>query len=753
MPYDTSYLPKAVVKIYADATKYADITYKMIAQPIITKNVNRGGSFTFSLPNKYFGTSDNYISDTFSGWNTGSAQAIDWGMYVSVEDLQSDGTTIPIIDGIITTIDVNDTVISFECADMLAIFGRQGTELHRNYYDQSTYSAWFKALSGGDADKIEVDITDILNAGGTPITPIYYRKPQPVTIAKGSGVVEIRTPTVISSGTITGIVRSEFTANEVFSKYVVNMRSNVSQSPTAKFDFRLYNNNGLLKTVTVTKTLSTGTWDATVDFGMLLSPGAYTLEIEMTESVGGGSNMTYVYTSASSYTGTITRIHYVNGTPTVDETITNKVFGHIETTYVSKQVTASSVVGNKLIITSIADVGSISADKPDLIYPAESRCNIPYTSGTVAVEDIMEHIAGRLGATDIEIEPMSPGSQLNLFRTGGGYALDYLQKLADISNADGDMMSFTAYRESNQLCFRAGRRRSSADAPSRMVSIGIDLISSSLRKTMKSRPSRAMLRGTISGKNTEDKPVIAIVRNASLEGRRGLPLDTVITDSNSLTVADAIISAYGQVNSDAEDWEGEMTIAGIIPDMIDRDGANAGSGKVLSVSDYRYPDIDNTPMVVTSVKYDYEKCTTTVKVSNAPRMFSSQVSDGVAEAYSVGDVAINSSNTTLYKTQYCYLSMSTGVSMRTSGNDAILNVDGSLTYHATEISVYRLPTGKSLLYCAFQMPASGCTNTKYGTRSLTIVGNTTVTVNIPADDRPDAYNDQYIIFNVEMPTV
>ena len=746
MTYNTDFLPKAVVRIYKSSSVYYDVTELMTSQPVIVKKVNDAGSFKFSVPN------EGCLKSSFAGWSDSSTGSVDWGMYVLIENLKGDGTTEYMTDGYITTISLKDNIISFEGADHLAVFGAKGVEIHRNYYNTITRTQWFSAKSGGSDNQVYVDISEIINNNGTISNDPYYRvsgnDSNSQKTSSPTGYVMSRRSYSTSGGYQTmdrTLVWRRFLSADELQNVTVHFNiSNSYASCTWTIYCTVTNSGGTYVSSANITTSSTGDVGLTIPLNGV-SSGTYSFSFHASYSdyswTSSPSNSTVSIRYGDTSLGSI----FENGS----EIFGGDVYYTDLFYYNQKKVTAYTVSGSNMIITGITDTTIDSNTKPNLINPALNRALISFISGTVGVDEIMQNICDIIGAGYSFDAGISIPS-LRLFRTGGGYALDYMKKLSDCVNQNMNTISFTAKGYSPTVYF--GRMRTVADTETFSVEYGVNysgyaMFSFDPKKTMKNAPSRALVRGTLSGRSTTDKPIIAIVRNSALEGRRGLSTDTVITDSNSLTIPDTILTAYANVNADSEDWSGDLVLSGIVPGVIATSGAFAGSGAVVRITDSRYGFVGKK-FLITSATFDYNTLKTSVVLSVKPGRYSNLISDGIAEAYNVGDIAVNQANTTLYNTQFVYVSTNSSVPVYNSSNSVSVTINGRGTVAMADVSVYILPHNRAMVYASLDLDSSNDTNNKYAVESVTINGTT---VSIPTAKRPDAYAGQFLIVNVEVP--
>ena len=734
--YTETNLPKAAVRIYKSPSAYVDMTYRMTVQPNVYKAVNRAGQFSFTVTNN---PDNSFLSDDFNGWSDESTGAVDWGMYCIVESINANGTTTYLTDGYVTTMEVNEYSLTFQCADHLAILGSRGADIHRNYYGSRTANVIQDVIRESYVDTapnyILTDITSIIEGDGSVDTStLKYRVGGPIsTYEKGS----TRSP-IISNKTV------------FVNSWIINL-----DNPFSAMTFKLWTavgSHNVNVTVDGTPYLSSfttgssGDYNLTVDFGTLYEGGEHTITISGVTPQGFQTDTMQVYVETSTGTGELVYYDNVGGqhtSSTGNPYVTVESYTDTSVTTVSTQTDAGGHTFLK--ITAISGV-TIQTDYDSLTVPITGRVKFAYLSGTVSATEIMNNIASRSGYIPL-IHAVQNIPELKLFRSGGGYSLDYLQKIADIDRA----LTFTAHGYSPTLDI--GARRTSTNIPTFNVEYGtgeqvdnnLVMYSFKPKKSMTNRPSRALIRTAISSKGTDSTPVIAMVYNDRLlTSRKGIRTDTVVANSSVLSVFDAVRSAYTAVNHDEEDWEGSLTLSGIVPDMIDIEGAYAGSGTVISVTDPRYSFNDKS-FVVTDVTYDFDQITTTVTLTNAPQVYSSAIAESIATAYSAADLVVGDSESTAYNTQYVYVQKS-GIGVQTTGNTMSITTSNG-TISLGNVTAYVMD-GHTLIYGSKTIVSGDNPSTvKYDVHTVTV---NNVSIMIPEESRPDCYEDQIIIVNVDI---
>ena len=350
-----------------------------------------------------------------------------------------------------------------------------------------------------------------------------------------------------------------------------------------------------------------------------------------------------------------------------------------------------------------------------------------------------------------------------MFRTGGGYALDYFQKLADVASADGLRRAF-AVRGYTTPVLVASSRHTLADASYAHIHYGGDTVTGSEERiayasfspslTFKNRPNLVMVRGTMSDRgSSESVPIMVAVEDSiSTDRRYGIVIENVLADSNVNRLVDAASTAWATLReNDLDQWEGSVTIPGIRRDMIPATGQYAGSGVCLLVTDTRM-GITGAHVRVKQIRLDYNQCTTTITLTNYSLIHSSAIADTTALAITSADVATGDNSTTLFNTQYVRIKTNTPQTIEESGN-VVLGVLGTgRTFSFRDVSILQFPNGRSVLVAI--APADNTVHADddrpYDVVQITINGG--AILDIDHSIRPDYYQGQTLVLNVDFQT-
>lgn len=734
---------RAIVRIHRRSDgAVADVSDMMDGsdggRPVIHRAVNRAGDFSFALT---VGSS-NPILDSFDGWKDGSggpadAGAVTWGMYCTVTDAASGAL---MADGIISTLRMQERVLQVECADWLAVLGSQGGDIRRNFYADSvvrdTDARWEEdAIRSTFADD-EVPMTETAQfAVYSPVEHarsnyshlIYYGRydspgPRTVTWAIDStGLSQIRR--------------------------ILNLQLRYTQmtgTPKVEADVTAVL-NGVSRTQHISLHGNMGTAEGSIsfDFGSVDVTGGATLSITAAISDPHSTMIgLYVYEGENPLSG-----DSVDGS--------SACLSCRLDAYTWKQADVS-VAGQDLVISSIDGVSSI--DESLLQPDASGRVRCTYSTGEIQTGEIMRQIGERLGFSSTVMQISSDNDpKVAQFNTGGGYALDYLTLVADITDKEGRGRSFCAV--GNPPVLNIGSRRLSSDSPQHRTVYGcvdtsdpdicdVIMYAYSPTLTMKNRPSRAVYRGERSNPGGENRGyMILVVSDPKLLNSRGLYTDTLISSSGVSDIGSAAAAAWSEISKDPEEWEGELTLSGIVPSMIDSSGQFAGSGIVIEVT---HPLSGQTKkrFAVTEVVYDYNQVTTKLTLTNHSMRYASSIPDTVALAVQTSAQVANG-NEALSRTQFVSVKTDDVASL----SDAILvegfTSEGTVIFE--DITRLDFPSGRTVIYA--MAPASGGTgysdNEPYDVSAITLNG---VRFEISELERPDYKHGQTLIVNIDIPT-
>ena len=731
----------AAVRVYRSLKEYIDLTdmFSQGGEPVVTASEIQPGSASMTVLTDYTAPSRNIMSPDCSLWSSGSDGPVEPGMYVRIDDIGSDGTLTYLFDGFITTISPTGETVSIEAADWLTMLGKMGTAYRRNFYGTSRASALFDA--GHDDQGLYAMLT--LPAGfsidGTPQWKVRAEHENTGDIVAS-----------VMRGTGSGTASYTFPVDaDVIDHLSVHIgyRGNGSMSAT------LTVRSGQ-ESVSDTRTLTPSTnidvdWEdwSVGDIALDISGGVVTVEISVQ-----GSGYLYVH-YGNNGAGTLV-------TPT--ETLTNVDLNMSYGTGVWHDITeyGAPLSDGRMYVSAIDGVTDLS--DTGLYTPSEDRARVPYITGSQAVGSIMESIGTALGFTPMTMEVAGGDAELVMFRTGGGYALDYLQKLADTPSALGRRRAF-AVRGYTTPVLVPSSRHALSDAPSAHIHYGGDTVTGSNAVaysqfspslTFKHRPNLVMVRGTMSGRGeTESVPIMVAVEDAqSTQRRHGLVIESVIADSNVNQVIDAASSAWATLcDNELDEWEGTVVLPGIRRGLLPASGQYAGSGVSVLLTDTRM-GIEDERARVREITLDYNACTTTVVLTNHGLVYSSGLSDTTVMARTSADIATGDNSTTLFNTQFVRIVTDTPQEILNSGNTVTGYLSSGTPFSFESVSILQLPNGRSVLVAS--APAHGEVHAPddkpYDVVSVKV--NDGVELAIRPSVRPDYYQGQTLIINVDFPT-
>ena len=756
--YSTEYLPHAAVRIYRALDEFIDVTFLQQegGEPVVNLAENRPGSASMILCNNIDDPASNLLSEDCGLWSSGSDGPIRPGMYVRIDDIQSDGTLAYLMDGFITTISPDAENLSIEIGDRITFLGKQGTTLRRNYYGDAG-SRDSMLVSAGHDTELYADLSELPD-GATPDGAIFW--------------------TVLSSRTYDGTAQwdganlgapgeplFEWTFPSDSLDYIGSVTIDMhlaefGPGETIGFEATVESSSGDRGEASSTVSNINGDFDLTLDFGMVQVSGTVRITVYATTSLGGDLTIRTL-TNASSSGRCTYSYWYGPGSDRRWATVSRDVGSTIS--FYTRTEAEGSISGDRFVPTSIGDE---DLSDTTLWTPSAHRVLVPYVmSGDQSTIDVMEGISWALGIMPLSNLSALPSSdtKVAIFRTGGGYAQDYLQKLADIASDGGRMRAYLC-RGFTTPVLAIGARYMRDDTPLAILHYGGDspsgiatriaFASFSPSMTLKNRPSLATLRGTISSQGSTDSvPLqIAVEDVDSTEARYGVLVETVVADSSIASMGDAGNAAWAELaENELDEWEGSMVLPGIRTDLFDLTGPYAGSGVPVRVTDSRNGIADYHARV-RQVKLDYNACTTTVTLSNYSMVYSSGISDTTALAITSADVATGANSTTLFNSQYVRIrtdvdqNIGDGTGVTVTGFKT-----GQVPFEFSSVSVFILPNGRHLIHAIAPADGDGHTESDAMYDVVSIRIGTNSLLEIKPSIRPDYYYGQTLSVDIDCP--
>ena len=416
---------------------------------------------------------------------------------------------------------------------------------------------------------------------------------------------------------------------------------------------------------------------------------------------------------------------------------------------------------SQLVITAIDGVDTMSASLLDPDASGRVRCS--YVTDSISSTEAIRQIGERLGypTTDYSgsVLPAQDTTLLQL-QTGGGYALDYLMLLADVTDSEGRGRSYACH--GNPPALMLGARRMSTDAADAddlettygqavpTASQAVIMYEYQPTLTMKYRPSRSIYRGDVSGRRGDTSAyMILVMEDRALTLKRGLATDALVAGSGTVDVPSAASEAWGELAGDPEDWEGELVLSGIVPRVIDSSGPHVGAGRVIKVT---HPLSGQTGkrLVITEATWDYNTMTTKLTLSRASMRYSSAIPDTVALAVSTSS-KVAAGSEALSRTQFVRVVSDTPVTLQDSNSGSITTVSGTVPLEGFVRVDYPATgpgeQGRTLIYA--KAKNEGHITQKYGVTAVTLNGTTW---QIPELERPDYLSGQTLVVNIDVPT-
>lgn len=744
----------AAVRIYREPDEWIDVTdrHPSGGEVRITVAENQPGMATFSVRNSPTNPTDRIMSPTCDLWSSGGQGRVSQGMYVRIDEIKSDGTLSYLFDGFITTIKMSTEQVDIECGDWLTFLSKMGATYRRNFYGESRTSALFDAAydaaNGLRANVMSAPID--FRVDGNPAWKILTTTAlsgSEVTTVLGGGSVDYPTASfqfqVTGQDTIDSLtLHLGYSGQNVPGTYVFGVRATLrsGQNSVTRSWSKSISSNGAVQ------------WEDRPLTGLDLAvDGTVTLELALT-SYSGAGGYGLVRVNRGSGTGTLV---------TTSATYTDASVQMSYSTGVWEDATLGEPVNGYMPVLSIENVTDLT--DPSLYTPSADRVRIPYITGSQAVGSIMESIAHGIGLIPMPSDVMGGDAELVMFRTGGGYALDYLQKLADVVSSAGRRRALMARGYTTPVLV-ASSRHALSDGPSAHIRYGGDIVSASVEVvayssfapslTMKNRPNLTMVRGTMSSKGeTDSVPImVAVEDTVSTETRHGMVVENVTADGSVNGLLDAANAAWAKLcESDLDEWEGTVTLPGIRRDMIPASGVYAGSGVCLDVTDSTM-GISSARVRARQIVMDFNTCTTQITLTNRSLAYSSGISETTAMARTSADVATGDNSTTLFNTQYVRVKTDVPQTIEGSGNVVTGYLSDMTPFQFSNVSVLQLPSGRSVLVATAPPDGSVHAPDDKPYDVVAVAVNNGELLNIRPSIRPDYYTGQTLVLNVDMPT-
>lgn len=752
VPYTPGPMARIVAEIetrfgdspYWRGIDYLDLTMLQVQDGEVTATVaeNQGGSASFTLLNDLDG--QNLLSDSLT-WHKGTVQKLVPGIYVKIDLIEKGQYLGRITDGFISTISAEEDKVTIEIGDGNAFLGKQGTTLRRNYYNRDSTMTFLLPIGVETVDSVTRYYASIKGIEGTPlVNTLMWSK----IFDRDTGTRYNRIPSLKACSKIV-IPCPDGASGLRQLRLRVGWPSEATKVSIAGH-FRVLCGQDTLADV-----------DASVDLNH--SDSAY-LDINLDWSKSLSESVIEVLISSISEDKA--RLFARTGSDNGESIIYDGVSYDWTPCYVLKYMTWESVSGasldgTKIIVTSSSDNSWMA---PESGSTQDGRAKIDVVTGKISTLEIMDDIAGHFGT--VTHDTLTCTSWVGMFCIGGGYALDYLQKAADIPDDNGRKRSFirTGFGQSKKVII--GDRYDVEDPAVSRYSYGdvegcTPFVSFAPSLTIKNRPKIVTLRSTsTSTGSTTAKSLITTVSKTSGTAWPSYTTDDTLrferTESavsvNSVNeVRDAVLQAYGEMTSaELDEWEGEMVLPGIVLDLIRTSGQYAGSGIPITVTDSRYAMTDYAARI-RQVAYDLNAMTTTVTLNNYSMVYSGQISDTVALAVTGASQAFAAGDSTFFNTQYVFIE-SDRIAYNVLGGylrARVRKTDGTTTVVSMDnADVGILPDGRYIVQSEFVSDLDDVED--YGVDGILYNQNESLPPvvpihSIPENLRPDAKKGQRVI--------
>ena len=721
--------------------------------PVARMAENRPGSCRMVLSRDWETPAEDPMSPSFGGWGVlvsgvgddTSAQAIAVGMYVTIH-VKEGSSWRWAWQGWISTISMREGRIEVECADGMSVLSRQGVTLRRNYYNFRTRYTGAASVSN---DKLYGSYS---MPSGSVLDQNSFEWLIPSSWGRDDTSSTSRTEmdrlgmTAQDQEGFALVLQWELELPEATEIYRVHVRAGqaylvqpwhrgiiyaVDDSPYGAGEVE----------VGRWQVQHTGTdYDASVSTG-LIPAGKVRIDLYCNEGhafLTTGQSGGYALGSRSR-----SKI-YINA---VDTRTAWREEAPDWDLYTRVWRTAHGTAGaSKVEITSVDDYGESLTD--ELMYtPSAGRFRYSYYSGAdMTRSEVMEDIAESMGMLPFVWRDAVP---IGVYRIGGGYAQDYLQKIADMADDSGRRRAFMVYGKT-VLALASGLRHLVTDSPylticrdaSSAPSGATEFASFEPKVTIKGRPTLVMVRGTSSQDRT--RLIMAAAEDPAARDARGLSIEETMTVSGSDDIVGASRTAWGSLRGE-ETLEATAVIPGIWPQLIERTGEHAGAGQVVSVYDGRY-GLSDKRMLVSEIQLDWQRRTTTAYLTDYSQVYSSKVSENAAVLQSAGDLAVGSD--LLFKTQYVRLVSDASATGISSATEVYAVTTGGAEIRCHDVSVGTTATRTIVTAYAEGTPLANSEGAKWDIASVRMGS---ATIPIPPYRRPDLYIGQTLIVQLDGP--
>lgn len=741
--------PHASLWIFNRNGGYMDASYLQTVggEVVVDRAENRAGSFTFTLVNDYNQPGHTLLAEDCNLWSDGYVGPVEVGMYVMVGNIRSTSRSEPMVDGHITTISPagNGTTISFQCADMIGVYGKLGYDIRRNYRD------------GMGSPKV----FDVFDVGGHPAfrpTGGAYSGGKVIysTIENETRGQDVDGETFI----VAGMAHATFpclVARLSFDREDVARVRQIRIPLQSQHGFE--NARGYVYIESNGRRSGSVNWAGTKNSGILnvdwadsagfaVDDGRFDIVIYATKADTLGDGWISIG-NASYFTW-----HLRNVANSDDTSITeagkdghtgNKTFEH----YLYYDVlhdTTDLTAGASTITLNAVDWADFEA------FP-RNRVTANILDQTVSTMTVMGEVAKAVGLETNADDSLLPADATALYeyRAGGASATDLFTKLCDVPDIENGTDGTRSYYITDGRLYIGTRWKVSDGAVCTIAYGGHDMDSDedvvlasgiNVAMTLKGRPSIVTVRTTIADDDGERIPLAVTLEDPTSTEFRQVSISELITDTATDSIYGAVATAYGALTDNTLDrWEGTVVLPGIVTEIngnevIATNGPHAGSGIPVSLYDQRI-GLYGVPTRVRQVRWDYNTCTTTLTLGNYDARYSSAIADSVALPITVANLAGGASNLDMWNEQSAYVSFKTAIRPKLTDN-AWFRVAEDIDVPA-DVEYYKLAGNRVLAVVTAKADSTTATHEVYGLTGVRI-GNTLV--EIPEPRRPDFMEGQ-----------
>lgn len=736
-----------------------NVSQELTSLPVVNVAENEGGTIRFSLIRILQKDFYNPLSPTwpmapnFNDDNAYYPKAVAPGMYVWLGIQSPDGTAHRIADGAISTVTAYDDHVDVTAGDGNSFASKQGTYVRRNYYGTSISLSPYLAVQGTDSyymDLSTLGYSSVLSA---------------VLLTKGT-----YTPSGTSQVQI--FRKSNNQGKTEFDETIQVARMTMSRfhgTVTIPDTWRVHLYTGSL--------LGEAEAEYTAELTVTIGSESRTVTISDSDASGGADRSktfpsmdfgTEYYAKSARVYVTLHIYGYVQGI--IADAIVDAYADRVSGAYTAPNLTfgqyTETAIGTDYTLSNgiLTPTDQTSAGNADHGY-------VRYSSGDAYTGSVMAGVGRALG--DIPVVSSSSVA-LAAYRTGGGYALDYLQKAADLGQH-----AFRRVGRSPLLLI--GSRKvpyTTAEAGLRVVrgdndGAGYDGMTSygglddsglktvmysefSYQQTKKNVAELHMVRGTASASGSSDTRAI---QAAVTDTGRGWMLEkgydpwrteSVSSDSSISEETVAVKTAYADsVDSSSSGIKGTVTLPGIVAEVMDL----WGDGNLIAM--YDLPNgMQGARMKPYEVTWDWGSCTTTVEVGDYDVTRASSISETAVSAKTSSDLSVSSSSeASSYNSQFVFAQTDEWVP--TDSGNAVSVYNGSAWIALSDVTVAKLPQvwpRRWVVTGWAKATASSTCSVAYGVTQLKLTNGDSESVTIPIRPalRPDFWEGQVLNVCVEV---